>query len=70
MSRRASEPANPRNPNVGYNWAVPDAFVNAAKSERLQPVLTIFQAPNWASGGASGRNGYDGVQQGQRGEIP
>ena len=58
-----SEPANPRNPDVGYNWAVPDAFVNGAISNHLQPVLTIFQAPNWASGKRVKGNGYDGVNK-------
>jgi hypothetical protein len=57
------EPTNPRNPNVGYNWAVPDAFVNGAISKHLQPVLTIFQAPNWASGRRAKGNGYDGVNK-------
>ena len=55
-----SEPGNPQNP-AAYNWAVPDAFVNAATSRGLEPVLTIFQAPSWASGERKGRNGYDGV---------
>jgi hypothetical protein len=55
-----SEPGNPQNP-AAYNWAVPDAFVNAATSRGLEPVLTIFQAPSWASGERKSRNGYDGV---------
>ena len=57
------EPTSPRNPNVGYNWAVPDAFVNGAISRHLQPVLTIFQAPSWASGRRVKGNGYDGVNR-------
>jgi len=57
------EPTNPRNPNAGYNWAVPDAFVNGAISKHLQPVLTIFQAPSWASGRRAKGNGYDGVNK-------
>ena len=44
-----------------YNWSVPDAFVNAAKAKNLEPVLTVFQAPSWASGSRVSRNGYDGV---------
>ena len=52
-----------RTPNVGYNWAVPDAFVQAATSRGLEPVLTIFQAPNWASGRRVSQNGYDGVNR-------
>ena len=64
-----SEPANPTNPNVGYNWAVPDAFVNGAIGHNLEPVLTIFQAPNWASGSRQGRNGYDGVNNVDSGKF-
>ncbi len=57
----ASQPADPTNPNVGYNWATPDAFVNTAKANGLEPVLTVFQAPSWASGSRVSSNGYDGV---------
>ena len=57
----SSEPANPTNPNVGYNWATPDAFVNAAINEGLEPVLTIFNAPDWASDPKLPINGYPGV---------
>jgi cellulase (glycosyl hydrolase family 5) len=51
--------ADPTNP-AEYNWAVPDAFVNAAKSKGLQPVLTAFEAPDWASGRKLAINGDRG----------
>ena len=35
----------------------------------LEPVLTIFQAPNWASGSRQGRNGYDGVNNVDSGKF-
>ena len=57
-----TQPAHPLDPDdSAYEWAVPDAFVNGAISKHLQPVLTIFQAPNWASGRRVKGNGYDGV---------
>jgi hypothetical protein len=58
-----TEPKTPTNPNVGYTWDVPNAFVSAAKSKGLQPVLTIFQAPAWASGPKVKGNGYKGVNR-------
>jgi hypothetical protein len=57
-----SEPGNPTNP-ANYSWSAPDAFVNESAAEGLQPVLTVFQAPSWASGNKNPRNGYDGVNE-------
>jgi hypothetical protein len=56
----ASEPGNPTNP-ANYNWATPDAFVNGAIPKGLQPVLAVFNAPDWASGPKLDINGYPGV---------
>lgn len=55
-----SEPGSPQDPSA-YNWATPDAFVSTAKAKELEPVLTVFQAPSWASGPRLSSNGYDGV---------
>jgi hypothetical protein len=60
----AGQPANPENPNdPKYNWAVPDAIVSKATDNGLQPVLTVFQAPDWASGTKLPQNGYTGVNK-------
>ena len=63
MSRQASEPANPTEPERRLQLGRPGRVRQRRRfRNHLEPVLTIFQAPNWASGLARCKgNGYDGV---------
>ena len=46
-----TRPANPRNPaDPKYNWTSVDAFVRAAKSRGIEPLITTYWAPGWAEG--------------------
>jgi hypothetical protein len=52
---RPADPANPADP--AYDWSLLDQQVRVAKANRLEPILSIEGAPDWAEGPGEGLAG-------------
>jgi hypothetical protein len=52
---RPADPANPADP--AYDWTLLDEQVRQAKANRLEPILSIEGAPDWAEGPGTGLAG-------------
>jgi hypothetical protein len=52
---RPADPANPADP--AYDWSLLDQQVRVAKANRLEPILSIEGAPDWAEGQGEGLAG-------------
>jgi hypothetical protein len=52
---RPADPANPADP--AYDWSLLDQQVVVAKARRLEPILSIEGAPEWAEGPGEGLAG-------------
>ena len=66
----ASEPASPTNPDdPSYDWSIIDDAVLSAKKQKIDVMLTVLSAPEWAEGpGPPGRR-QGGSLEAQRGEA-
>jgi hypothetical protein len=54
-----SEPANPRDPaDPAYDWSRPDLVLQGLAERDITPIVSVYNAPTWATGGRFEPPGY------------